>query len=70
MPYIDESATAKQLGLGVKTLRNWRVRGFGPPFYKFGAAVRYDPDLNAVWARDQQTRSTTEAQARANQGAG
>jgi hypothetical protein len=65
VPYIDETATAKQLGLETKTLRNWRLRGYGPPFFKFGGAVRYDPALNDAWARDRQAQSTTEAQAHA-----
>ena len=65
MPFVDEKATAEQLGLEVKTLRNWRLRGYGPPHFKFGGAVRYDPDLNEAWARDHRAQSTTEAQAQA-----
>lgn len=38
----DEKAAAKILGCNVKTLRNWRVLGKGPRFFKLGQRmVRY-----------------------------
>jgi predicted DNA-binding transcriptional regulator AlpA len=39
---------AENLGLSVKTLRRWRMTGFGPKFRHFGSAVRYaDSDLRS-----------------------
>ena len=63
MLYIDETVAAEQLGLQVKTLRNWRLRGVGPGFYKFGAAVRYNTAELKAWAEEQRRQSTTTASA-------
>ncbi|RLB32212.1 MAG: hypothetical protein DRH11_12190 [Deltaproteobacteria bacterium] len=38
---VNEKIAAKLLGLSVTTLRNWRCLRKGPPYLKFGAAVRY-----------------------------
>jgi hypothetical protein len=38
---ITEHAAAKILGLKVTTLRDWRFRKLGPPFCRFGRAIRY-----------------------------
>jgi helix-turn-helix protein len=40
--WIDEKATAKAIGVSVRTLRAWRRRGEGPPYALFGRAVRYN----------------------------
>lgn len=37
-----EKAAAAYLGLSVRTLQAWRLRGGGPEYVKLGAAVRYD----------------------------
>jgi hypothetical protein len=47
--HIDEKAAATVLGLSVRTLQQWRVKGGGPPFGKFGANVRYNPEALARW---------------------
>ena len=39
--HYDENAAAVFLGLSVRTLRDWRLRRVGPPYCKFGKAVRY-----------------------------
>jgi Helix-turn-helix domain len=43
-PFVDEREAAKKLNLNVATLRNWRWRGCGPAWRKFGASVRYGLD--------------------------
>ena len=35
---------AEVFGLEDNTLRIWRAKGEGPPFYKIGKSVRYDQD--------------------------
>jgi predicted DNA-binding transcriptional regulator AlpA len=35
---------AELFGLEDNTLRIWRMRGEGPPFYKIGKSVRYDEE--------------------------
>ncbi len=47
-PLVNETETARILGLSVKTCRRWRWSGKGPRYLKIGGAVRYDPaDLEA-----------------------
>ena len=38
---IIEGEAADLLTLSVKTLRNWRLSGYGPPHLKVGRLVRY-----------------------------
>lgn len=37
------------LGVPVGTLYQWRVRGEGPPAFKIGRHVRFDPDRVRAW---------------------
>lgn len=55
---LTETEAAEVLNLSTRTLQQWRVKGGGPPFKKYGASVRYDPDALAAWDRDQ-TRTNT-----------
>jgi hypothetical protein len=42
---VDEHVAARELGLSVRTLRNWRVNGRGPRFRRLSRrAVRYHRD--------------------------
>jgi hypothetical protein len=57
----DEKKEAARLGLSVRTLQAWRVRGDGPPFIKINGpkgAVRYDPAITDRWL-DSQVRTNT-----------
>ncbi len=38
---LREESAAEVLDMASKTLRNWRVRGQGPPYKKVGGSVRY-----------------------------
>jgi hypothetical protein len=38
---LNENQAADFLGVSVRTLQAWRVRGGGPQYVKFGRAVRY-----------------------------
>ena len=38
---VNEKEAAGLLGMSVRTLQNWRVRGGGPKFAKLNGAVRY-----------------------------
>jgi excisionase family DNA binding protein len=40
------------LGVPVGTLYQWRVRGEGPPAFKVGRHVRFDPDRVRAWLDD------------------
>jgi hypothetical protein len=58
--FVNEFVIERVLGVPVKTLRNWRVSGRGPPFSKFGASVRYELATAIRWARERQVNSTSE----------
>lgn len=38
---LNENRAAEFLGVSVRTLQAWRVRGGGPRYVKIGRAVRY-----------------------------
>jgi hypothetical protein len=40
--FISDVEIQTVYGIPRKTLQNWRSRGVGPVFKKFGSAVRYD----------------------------
>jgi hypothetical protein len=61
--FVNEHVISRVLGIPVKTLRNLRVSGRGPPFCKFNASVRYELPTAIRWARERQVNSTTEAAA-------
>lgn len=49
--WIDEHEAAGMIGLAVPTLQSYRSRlNGGPPYYKFGRAVRYRVDEIEAWA--------------------
>lgn len=63
---LTTEQAAKRLGFEPGTLDQWRWRGCGPPFVKFGRWVRYRSDDLDDWVANRQSfRSTSEANARA-----
>jgi hypothetical protein len=58
--YGDEHTIAGMLDVSVKTVRNWRITGNGPPFAKFGSAVRYRIAAAREWAIAHERRSTSD----------
>ena len=50
--YLTETEAAEALNIKPATLQTWRCtrRVDGPPFFKFGGAVRYADDKLAAWA--------------------
>lgn len=51
---------AEYLGLKKSTLDTWRVRGRGPRFRKFGAAVRYSQADLDKYVSEAERRSTSD----------
>lgn len=39
--YLVEREVSRLTGIALSTLRNWRVRAEGIPYYKIGRSVRY-----------------------------
>ena len=60
MALVNENVIAEESGLSVKTLRQWRFAGSGPPYYKLGRAVRYDPEEFKAWYATRKRLSTSE----------
>lgn len=56
----DEHEVSAMTGTPVATLRHWRQRGGGPPWFKIGRRVRYDHDDLRKWIAAQQ-RATKRA---------
>lgn len=49
LPLWGPCDVAEHLGVTVKTLRNWRSRGMGPPGFLIGGAVRYRQEAVHAW---------------------
>jgi Helix-turn-helix domain len=70
LPPLDPNAgctemqAANFLGISVRTLQAWRVRGGGPPYVKIGRTVRYQRRALIEFQRVHTVSSTTEADAR------
>ena len=57
---LNENQAAEFLGLSVRTLQAWRVRGGGPLYVKFGRAVRYQRCQLIVFQKSHTIASTVE----------
>lgn len=57
---LTEREASRFLGLSVRTLQKWRLRGNGPPFVKLGSAVRYEPQRLQEYLDQMRRRSTSE----------
>jgi len=60
---LNETQAAQFLGLSVRTLQAWRVRGGGPRYCKIGRAVRYQRKVLIAFQEACTVSSTTEADA-------
>jgi hypothetical protein len=61
---ITEGQAAEFLGISVRTLQAWRVRGGGPRYCKIGRAVRYQRRALLSFQQEHTVSSTTEADTR------
>jgi hypothetical protein len=61
LQFVDDCEAAEILGVAPQTLRNWRVSGRGPEFYRFEGVVRYEMNGLYDYARSRRRRSTSEA---------
>jgi len=41
------------LGVPIRTLDRWRSQGTGPPFVRFGRAIRYPVPRLLLWVNEQ-----------------
>jgi hypothetical protein len=47
--YIGEIELAKQLGVGLRTLREWRTKGVGPPITYIGRRPHFKISSVTAW---------------------
>ena len=55
--YLNHDQAAESLGIKPITLYQWRTKGQGPPFFKIGKRIWYDPDDVDRWIRTQRNGS-------------
>lgn len=60
---IEETTTAKMVGVSRSKVQQMRADGSGPPFFKIGAAVRYRRRAVREWLASLERRSTAEGDA-------
>ena len=61
---LNENQAAGFLGMSVRTLQAWRVRGGGPSYCKIGRAVRYQRRALISFQQEHTVSSTSDADAR------
>ena len=59
-PLLDQNAVAAILGVQVKTLESWRLRGRGIPFLKVGRCVRYRASAVEAFLKASERQSTSD----------
>ncbi len=58
-PLMSPDDLAAFLGIPVKTVYVWRGRGQGPPGFRVGRHVRYDPADVRAWVDQQRATEST-----------
>lgn len=58
--FYTEKEAAGRLGLSAKTMQQWRWRGEGPRYCKFGRAVRYSAQDLAAFVEASARQSTSD----------
>lgn len=51
--WITPEELASRLSISPGTVANWRARGKGPTFKRFGGIVRYREDVVNAWIEEQ-----------------
>jgi hypothetical protein len=41
--------------VSLASVRRWRLTGLGPPYYRVGASIRYDPKACSAWLESRKT---------------
>ncbi len=59
-PKVGTEGAGDQTGYAPQTLRNLRCIGGGPPYYKHGNKVVYDPDELDEWMAERRRLSTSQ----------
>ncbi len=59
-PKLRTDDAADYIGCSPQTLRNKRHIGGGPPYFKIGTIVTYDPDEIDAWLAEHRRLSTSQ----------
>lgn len=59
-PLLTQRQAAELFGVTIRTLERMRTDGDGPPYVKFGHAVRYDPTEVERWLAGRRRTSTSD----------
>ena len=54
--YDDEETTADEFEVTVRTLRQWRREGKGPPWTRVGRKVKYHRGSKREWLSQQESK--------------
>jgi DNA-binding transcriptional MerR regulator len=52
--YLSEEKFAAELGVSIRTLRNWRQQRYGPPFVTIGKKIVYGKSSGLAWLQSQE----------------
>ena len=61
--WLGEVGAAAELGKSVRTLRDWRKRGIGPPYALFGRTIKYNRQTLAEHFRAKEITPVREREA-------
>lgn len=61
--YIPETEFAAELGITVRTARQWRQRREGPPFVRIGTAIFYEEAAVRRWLKSLETATVSSRRA-------
>jgi hypothetical protein len=63
--YLSEEKFAAELGVSVRTLRNWRQQRSGPPFVTIGKKIVYGKGSLLAWVQTQERQPVRKRNVRA-----
>lgn len=58
---LNPQAASDFLGKPVGTLSNWRIRNYGPGYYKIGGSIRYAEDELLEWVEQNRVEPKEDA---------
>jgi hypothetical protein len=59
--YSNETETAEELNVAVRTLRKWRQLRIGPPWTEVGRQIFYNDESRAAWLKSREVHPVAAA---------
>ena len=60
-PLLGVPELAEYLGVPVQTIYDWRLRGIGPPAYRFGKRIKFTVSDVRAWVEQQRDAGSPDA---------